>query len=55
VFVAAQRRLQQFVPPVHVWPSTSQPPEPPALSWPQVPAVLPAAMLQMPLQQVVPE
>ena len=53
--VSTQRRLQQFVPPVQVSPSTWQPPEPPALSWPHVPAVLPEAMLQIPLQQVVPE
>jgi hypothetical protein len=53
--VVTQRRLQQLVPPVHVCPSTSQPPEPPALSWAQVPTVLPDGTVQMPLQQVLPE
>jgi hypothetical protein len=53
--VSMQRRLQQFVPPVQVSPSTEQPPEPPALSCEQVPAVFPEAIVQMPLQHVLPE
>jgi hypothetical protein len=40
---------------VQVSPSTLQPPEPPALSWPQVPTVFPGAIVQMPVQQVLPE
>ena len=55
VAVATQRRLQQFVPPEQTVPSTSQPPEPPTLRSAHVPAVLPAAMLQTPVQQVEPE
>jgi hypothetical protein len=52
--VVTQRRLQQFVPPVQASPSTLQPPEPPALSTLQVPAVWPVAIVQMPLQQFDP-
>jgi hypothetical protein len=55
VAVATHRRLQHVVPLVHDWPSTLQPPEPPALRSPHTPTVLPLATLQMPLQQVAPE
>jgi hypothetical protein len=55
VDVVTHRRLQQPVPLEQTVPSTSQPPEPPALSSPHVPAVLPWAMLQTPVQQVAPE
>jgi hypothetical protein len=53
VAVVAQRRLQQLVPSVHAWPSTSQPPEPVLLKAPHVPAVFPAPTLHTPLQQSV--
>jgi hypothetical protein len=53
--VVTQRRLQQLVPLVQLSPSTWQPPEPPALRSAHVPAVLPAGIVQRPLQQVVPE
>jgi hypothetical protein len=53
--VVTQRRLQQLVPLVHAWPSTLQLPAPVAFRSAQVPAVLPDGIVQMPLQQVVPE
>jgi hypothetical protein len=48
--VSTQRRLQQVVPSVHAWLSTLQPPEPVDLRSAHVPAVLPAGMVQIPLQ-----
>jgi hypothetical protein len=42
------------VPPLQVWPSTLQPPEPVDLRTVHVPAVAPEAIVQIPLQQAVP-
>ena len=44
-------RLQHVVPSVHAWLSTLHPPEPVDLRSVQVPAVLPAGIVQIPLQQ----
>jgi hypothetical protein len=54
VAVSTQSRLQHVVPLEQVCPSTLQPPEPPALSSPHVPAVLPVGIVQTPEQQVAP-
>jgi hypothetical protein len=54
VAVATHSRLQQFVPLSQLCPSMLQLPEPVPFSSPQVPAVLPDATLQIPLQQVEP-
>jgi len=43
------------VPLEHDWPSTLQPPEPPALTSSHVPTVLPFGIVQTPLQHVLPE
>jgi hypothetical protein len=51
VFVGTQRRLQQFVPPVHACPSTKHSPAPVVITAVQVPPVMPVATVQNPEQQ----